>query len=285
MLLLAAIYVLCYAAIKAGLVFAPPLRFAGLRTVIAGSSLLGVLLATRRPLLPPRRRWPGILALAATGTFLSYGAMFLSPGRTGAGLASVLGNTTPLLVLVLAALFLGEQLTAAKLVALGLGLLGTVLIAVPAMGQGDGVGMVGLALPLLSAAGAAVESVIAKRLHLGPELVQVTAWQLLIGSVPLLFLSEGLERGLAIDWSPRFIELLLFLAFVGTAGAVTLWYWLVQHDEVSRLSLFLFVVPLGGLLLAVTLFGERLAGVAVAGVLITASGIGLAMWEPRPHHR
>jgi drug/metabolite transporter (DMT)-like permease len=51
--------------------------------------------------------------------------MFMSPGRTGAALASVLGNTGPVLMVLLAALVLHEPLTRRRLTALGLGMAGT----------------------------------------------------------------------------------------------------------------------------------------------------------------
>ena len=60
MVLLAAVYALCYGAIKAGLAFAPPLRFAGFRAVGAGAVLVPVLLLLGRPILPPRRTWAGL---------------------------------------------------------------------------------------------------------------------------------------------------------------------------------------------------------------------------------
>ena len=47
MVVLTIIYAFCYVAIKAGLPFAPPLRFAGLRALIGGILMLGVLVALR----------------------------------------------------------------------------------------------------------------------------------------------------------------------------------------------------------------------------------------------
>ena len=82
---LAVSYALCYAAIKQGLVYAPPLVYAGLRASVGGAALLVVAAVIRRPVLPPRRLWQWIPLLAFAGTFVEYGAMFLSPGRTGAG--------------------------------------------------------------------------------------------------------------------------------------------------------------------------------------------------------
>ena len=284
-LLLAAVYALCYAAIKTGLAFAPPLRFAGLRALGAGAALLPVIMLVGGPILPARRHWPGLLAVAATGTVFGYGAMFLSLGRTGAGLASVLGNTTPLFVIVLAAAFLGERITRSKAVALSLGLLGVMLTASPAFASPGRFGVLGDALPLLAAAGAAAESVLVKRLGLGADILRFTAWQLLLGGGSLLLVSAWLERGLAIAWTARFIGLLIFLALVGTAFATALWYWLLQRDEVGRLSLALFLAPVAGLLLAVAFFGERLRLVELLGVAVTVSGIGVVLLaSPRPAH-
>lgn len=276
-LLLAAVYALCYTAIKAGLPFAPPLRFAALRALGGGAAVLSVVLLGGGPFLPARRHWPWLPAVAAAGTIVAYGAMFLSPGRTGAGLASVLGNTTPLLIIVLAAAVLGERVTPGKAAALALGLLGVTLTAAPAFAAAAGAGLVGNVLPLIAAAGAATESVLVKRIGLGTEILRFTAWQLLLGGTSLLLLSAWLEREAGITWTPTFIGLVLFLGVVGTGFTTTLWYWLLQRDEVGRLSLALFLAPVAGLLLAVALFGERLRPVELLGVAVTVSGIGIVL--------
>lgn len=277
--LVAAIYAVCYVAIKSGLTYAPPLRYAGLRALLAGIALAGVLAIRRRPLLPPRRLWPAVAAVAALGTAMGFGTMFLSPGRTGAGIASVLGNTSPLMIVGLAAVFLGEPLTRGKVIALALALTGVSLIAYPGLAGPAAYGLVGLLLPLLAAAGSASESVIVKRADTGEAMLGFAVWQLLIGSIPLLALSAWFERGQPIEWSPTFAGLLLFLAFVGTAFTTALWYWLVQRDEVGRLSLVLFLVPVLGLLLAATLFGERIGGLEAAGVALALAGTLVVAWE------
>ena len=108
MLVVIALAAVCYSAIKAGLAFAPPLRFAGVRTLLGGLALLSVLVFRQQPLWPQARvaRW--ILPLGVLSTTFTYGTMFVSPAYTGAGIASVLGNTQPLIIIVLAALFLSE---------------------------------------------------------------------------------------------------------------------------------------------------------------------------------
>ncbi len=277
--ILAAIYAVCYAAIKTGLAYAPPLRFAGLRALIAGVALLALIAILRRPLLPPRRFWPGVFALAATGTFFAYWAMFLSPGRTGAGIASVLGNTMPLILVLLAAGFLGERVTPGKAAALILGFVGVSLIAYPAITDPARSGLLGAVLPLVAATGFALSSVLVKRMDVEDALLSIVAWQLLIGGSPLLVLSAWLERDVAIAWNSLLISLLLYLSLVGTALTTALWYWLVQRDDVGRLSLVLFLVPVLGLGLAVVLLREDVGVTEGIGVAMTLGGIGVVLRE------
>lgn len=273
--LLAVIYAGCYAGIKVGLAYAPPLRFAGLRALAAGLAVLAFAASRGHRLAAPRVLWRAIAAVAVAATVIGYGAMFMSPRHTGAGLSSVLGNTQPLLVIILAALVLGERVTVAKAIALGLGLAGVSLIAYPALAGPTRGGALALALPLAAAAGAAMETVLVKRAHPAPDtLLAFVGWQLTVGGAFLLVLSAWVETG-GVRWTPTFIALLIALALVGTSFASCLWYWLIQRDEVGRLSLPLFAVPVLGLALAAVAFGERVGLAAALGVAVTLSGIAI----------
>lgn len=271
-------YAVCFIAIKVGLPYAPPLRFAGLRVLTGAIVLLGVIVALRRPLLP-RTGWPGLLALAFTATTLSFGAMFLAGSQTGAGIASVLGNTQPLVAIVLARVVLGETITWAKAVALTLGLSGVTLIAAPALGSTSPTDASGALLALTVSLGSASGSVIAKRLGAAFDSLPVTAWQLALGSLPLLVGSAIVERDAAIEWSVTFFGVLLFLSVVGTSIAVALWFWLVQHEDVGRLTMFLFLVPVAGLGLSAAVLGETITPLAGIGLLLALIGVATASWE------
>lgn len=274
--LAAILYAGCYAAIKAGLASAPPFRFAGLRSLLGGLALLMFLLASRWPVMPARRLWPVIVALAVLGPFVGFSAMFNSPLHTGAGLASVVGNTGPLLVIVLAAIFLGETITGAKVAALGLGIVGVALIALPDAATAGGWHATALALPLVAAWSGAAEGVIVRGARPGRDVLSVAAWQFLLAAPLLFVLSAWREPREAIVWTRSFALLLGFLAAGTTAAATALWYWLVQQEEVSRLSLVLFLVPVIGLALGVTVFGERVGLASVIGVVLIVAGVGTA---------
>jgi len=269
------IYALCYTAIKFGLAYSPPLIFGGMRAFYGGLALLGLLLALRQPFFPDRQEWGAIVLVGLVSTTLNFAAMFLSPGFTGAGIASVLGNLQPLAALLLAAIFLGEPLTIPKITALVLGMAGVILIAYPAFSGPSGYGIDGGLLALSASASSALGSVLVKNLIRKANLLTVAAWQLILGSLPLLIISSFIEPVHSVVWTSSFIGDLLFLALVGTAMVTAVWYWLLQKEEVGHLSLFLFLTPLFGLGMAALVFDERLGLFESVGVILILAGIGV----------
>lgn len=259
----------CFVLIKLGLTYAPPLRFAGLRLLLAGLALLP--LAGR--LWLPRRLWGPLLLLALAQGAAGYGLMFVSPKLTEAGIAAVLGNSQPLMVTLLAAWLLGERLTWGKGLALLLGLGGVVLLAYPALRTPGGSGLEGALMALSASLAFALGSVVVKRANPGASLIALTAGQLLLGSLPLLMASLAFERGQAIRWTAEFSIILLVLAVVGTAFVTAAWYWLVQGAEVGRLSQGFFLVPALGLGLAAVFLGERVAWVQAGGLALVSAGL------------
>lgn len=271
--LAALLYAGCYAAIKSGLAYAPPFRFAAIRSIIGGLTILAVLAASGRSVLPARRLWGPIALLATLGPTIGFSAMFNSPLHTGAGLASVVGNTGPLLIIVLAAIFLGERVTAGKLVALVLAIAGVTLIALPGATARSSWHASALVLPLLAAWSGAADSLIVKRVQPGADVLAVAGWQFVLASVALFTLSTWLEPQSTITWTREFAVVLALLAGGSTAVATSLWYWLLQREEVSRLSLVLFLVPVAGLILGVALFGERVTEVQLGGIGLVFAGV------------
>nr|MBF6594851.1 DMT family transporter [Thermaceae bacterium] len=206
----------CFVLIKAGLAFAPPFLFAALRLLLAGLALGLLLPVLGQPLLPSRSDWPWLGLLALASTAFAYGAMFSSPSLSGAGLAAVLGNVQPLILTGLTVYFLKERFTLSKALALGLGLLGILLMAWPALVSPGGLEVSGAGLALASSLGFAVGSLVIRRLE-PPHLLTLTAWQLLLGSLPLFAGWLLWERGSEVRIGLEFVGLLLVLALAGTA--------------------------------------------------------------------
>ena len=153
------------------------------------------------------------------------------------------------------------------------------LIASPALAGPDAYGVSGPMLALAASGGLAVGSVIVKRIGSTIDLLALTAWQLIVGSLPLLAVSIVVEHNAVIVWNATLVGLLLFLALIGTAFATAIWYWLIRHHDVGRLTMFFFLVPVLGLAIAALAFGEAIGLWEGAGVVVTLVAIGAVARE------
>lgn len=263
-------YAICFTAIKIGLAYAPPFLFAGLRTAIGGLAIWLTLPFLGLPLWPERKLWPWIFLIGGVATLLNYSAMFLSIDRgLSAGLASILGNMQPLFIVIIATMFLGENLTRTRLWSLALGILGIILISSSSL-FGTSSGLLGLSLAITTSVGASVGSILMKGWQQSSVILPIIAWQFIVGSLPLLafsFATETPQYDYDLLTSTMFIFVLLLLALVGTAFGTATWYWLIQRHEIGRLSLYFFLVPVFGLVIA-SMSGETFSRIELLGAAI-----------------
>jgi probable blue pigment (indigoidine) exporter len=274
---------ICFPAIKAGLAFSPPLKFAALRTLIAGLAILVAAALTRQSLWLPRRLVMWVLPLGLTATTFTFGSMFLSPEFTSTAVASVLGNMQPLAVIVFAVIFLSERITRRKACAVLLGLAGVVLIAVRANASASGESnatLLGAALALLSSLSAAGASIMFKKLSPAGKLITLTGWQMVAGSLPLFALSTLFEKDLTVRWNFSFVGILLLLAIVGSALTTVVWVWLLQKYDAGTLSLYLFLTPVFAIVTAFVTFRERLDWIQLSGGAAILAGIAFDLLHP-----
>ncbi|SEO84553.1 DMT family transporter [Aquisalimonas asiatica] len=272
----------CFAALKAGLEYAPPLRLVALRLFIGGTTLLALLPVLGIRLLPHRGLWLWIVLLGVAVTAFAYGSMAISLGYTGAGIASVLGNSQPLLAVALGVWLFNEKLTLARLIALLMGIAGVILVAYPVTSALQVEGGLGPLLALASSAGLVAASVVVKHIGSGVSRLVLAAWPLVLGSIPLFLLSLALEPVNATDWSPYFVGVLVFLAIPGTALLTLGWYSLLRHEDLGRLSLYFYAVPAVGLVLSWFLYAEPITGQEFGGVaLILGSLVAVSVEEWR----
>lgn len=185
----------------------------------------------------------------------------------------MLGNTQPLILLVLGAALFGECITQQQVITLGLGLAGVGVLSLSALSALSLSGLLGALFAFASAVSFAVAAVVMKRLGTAVPLLAMTAWQFLLGAVPLLTLSAVVDRGTSVQWTLPFVGLLLLLGMGGTALTTVAWYWLIQRDDVGRLSLYLFLVPIVGVVLAVDVLGEQVSLATGAGMVLTVLGV------------
>lgn len=275
MLWITAAWGACFVAVSAGLAYAPVLWFAALRSLLAGAVLLLVCLVQRRPVPRSLRSWRLIVVLGLVNVTAAFGAMFAGIDRGSAGVAAVLANAQPLLIVLPAWLLLHQVLTRRAVAALLVGFAGLVVVSGPGGGGG------GAVLSLLSAAAITAGTLLVRWLD-DVDVIVFTAVHFLVGGLALVAVAAAVEGAPAIRWTLTFVLVLLFLAVVGTAAASLAWFVEAQRCDLTALAAWTFLAPVFGMGFAVVLQGERPSWVQWTGLALVLLATWTALRVPDP---
>lgn len=260
----------CFLGVRWGLQDAPLLWFAALRALLGGLALAGVAVVQRRPLPRSVRSWGQIGILGLVNVSLAFALMFAGIAGLATGTAAVLANAQPLLILLPAWWLYGERVSARAGLALVMGFIGLLVVAVPG-GGGSG------ALYALLSAGAVTAGTLMMRRLGGVDVVVASAAHLLVGAAVLGAVALAVEGAPHIDWTPRFIAALAFLGLIATAATTLAWFVEARRCPLSALTPWMFLVPVFGLLIGFTVLGERPDGWTVAGVALVLVSLRAAL--------
>lgn len=254
----------------------------GALTLLAICAALGFL---RRGSLNLRRFALAVLSgLAIVGNWL---LLFASYSKASIAIATAVYNVQPFMLVFLAALLLGEKLTAQKFGWLGLSFLGMLAI-VSAHGGEDGAGsdyLLGIGLALGAALLYAIAALIIKGLAGTPPhliaLIQVTTGALLLAPwVSFTALPDQVS-----GWSS-----LLTLGVVHTGVMYVLLYGAIQKLPSALTGALSFIYPIAAIFVDWLAFGHRLGlaqWLGVLAILLAAAGmqqgwnLGLRRLAPR----
>lgn len=252
--------------------YAGPFQFSALRAVF-GTAALFVLMAVRRQPLRLTAPWGvALLGVLQTAGFTALSQWALVHG--GAGKTAVLAYTMPFWLLLLAWPLLHERLRGGQWIAVLLAAAGLVLILAPWQ-QATDVGSSVLAVASgLSWAGSAV---VAKRLRRGAasmELLPLTAWQMLFGSVVLVIVAAAVPAP-PMNVAPYLVVAVAWTAVVGTGIAWLLWMYVLDNLPAGIAGLGSLAIPAVGVLAAWLELGERPPAHELAGMLVIAAALAL----------
>jgi probable blue pigment (indigoidine) exporter len=276
MLIVTAGWGACFVAIRYGLGAASLLWFAALRALLAGLVLLGFARLTRRP-IPPRSSWPGIGVLAVVNVTIVFAAMYAGTAGVASGVAAVLANAQPLLIVLPAWLLYQERPHTRTLVALLVGFAGLGIAAAPGGFGGGAVMSLGAAVAITAG------TLLARRLG-GVDVVMLTAWQFLVGGLLLAGWAAVTDGAPVIAWTPQFVAAVAFLALIGSAGTTLIWFSELQHASLITLSAWTLLTPVFGVGFGWLLVGDRLSGQQSVGIGLVLVALPIILL-PRFHHR
>ncbi len=274
-----------YIFVREGLPYAAPLWLAFLRSGVGalGAAAIVGLRASRSRLDRAARR--DALLLGIPNTALFFGLWFVAAGSVLPGIASVVVYTFPLWVAVFSGPVLHRRVGPVDGLAIVGGFVGVVLIAQPCQAGAGQLPLVAVLELLAGAVSWATGTVVAQRRFPPSDLIEVNAYQLAGGATALFVASVLFEGGTVPVPSAPLLGIVLWLGLVGTSFGYAVWFWLLGRTHASRLSAYVFLVPVVALAASSLLFGERLdllQVVGVAAVLAALYAIGVHARPPTP---
>ena len=263
--------------IKLGLEDLPPFTFAGIRFVIASTILFAIIKARRLSLPRSGVDWQMLAITGLLSFSLNYGLLFWGEQYISSGLASLLQATIPVFGLVFAHFYLsGERMTPAKVFGIVLGFAGVGVVFSNQLSVAGTRALAGCAALVVGSACAAAANVIVKKRGAKLDPAILAGGQMFFGLIPLLLIGIPLEGNpFKFHWTGIAIISLFYLAIVGSVVAFLMYYWLVQHMDVTKTMLVALVTPVTAVTLGVIVLHEELNWRTFAGGAMIISGIGL----------
>jgi drug/metabolite transporter (DMT)-like permease len=264
--------------IKVGLAEIPPFTFASVRLLIALCVLapLSVRAAEWRSLTRPDAAviaLAGVLLLGINYALLFWGAQFIP-----SGLVAIIQSGTPLLALVFGWGLGSEQPTVRKIAAVGLGVVGAIIIFGAEASASGASAAVGCLAVFASSACVAFAYVWLKGRGSRFSPLTITTIQSASAVIPLVCLAAIAEGRPAPDeWSSAAWVAVLYLALCASVLAFWLNYWLLARmDASAMLMMGVAEVPIA-VGLAAILLGERLPAATATGALCILTAVVLRL--------
>jgi probable blue pigment (indigoidine) exporter len=277
-LVLSAVWGTAFVAIKAGLSYFPPVLFAALRYDVAGIIMLGyAVVATDVPLPRTRREW-AVVAVGAVLLIAGYHAfLFVGEQGTTSAAAAIIVSLSPILTTVIARGFLpSERLAPAGIAGLVLGIVGVGLLVQPTPQRLLGGEMLSELLVFVAVLSFALGSVLTRWLDADLPVETMEAWAMLGGAGLMHGASLGLGESFgAVQWTPRALGALGYLALVASAAGFLVYFVLLDRLGPIEINLVSYAAPVFAAIGGVVLLGETVGVAAVAGFLLIVAGFAV----------
>lgn len=250
-----------------------PATLTFLRCVLAAALLFPF--ALRADTLPSlRAHWRALVTMALVGVVIPFVSLAAGVNHVTSGLASILGATTPILIVLLALPFdRSERIGLVQAAGLLVGIGGIVLLFGGGV-AGDADAVLGAALVLFASLVYAGATLYYKHAFHDLDPVGLMAWVFLLSAV-FLAVPAALDPPARV---PHLDELASIVALgVFCSGAVyVLYFQLVDLAGAGRASVSLYVSPAIAVVLGAVALGEELTATSVTGLVLVVIGARLS---------
>jgi drug/metabolite transporter (DMT)-like permease len=265
---------------KVSVAAVPPEIVAFLRFLVAAMAMLAIMAGAKtwKQLDAAKGNIPLVLGLGASGiaayNLLFFRGLHLSPASDG---AMIIPTLNPLLTLFVAALILGEPLTARKLTGALISLVGQLLIfwTLVRAAAGDPARLTGDLYYVASALCWAIYTILGRVAAKRFTPMASTTLGSVSGALMLLPFALWQYPG-STGYTLPFWGHVAYMALGATVAGFFLWNRGLERLGASRAAVFMNLVPVFTLVLAALILGERPTLLQMTGMVVVLSGVFLA---------
>jgi drug/metabolite transporter (DMT)-like permease len=235
-----------------------------------------VRLGPQRTLAEIRRAWFWLVVVGIVNTAVPFWLLSWGETRIDSGLASIIQGAVPIFNALLAfAFFREERVTGLRLLGLGIGFVGVVLL----IGEQPQGKLLGALAVVAMALCYAIGTLLAGRYLRGTPPLVVALASCAVSTIALL--PAGVIQAPAGIWQGETIAAILVLGFVGTAIAYLLFFALIQRAGANYATLVTYLVPPIALAYGAIFLGESFGAVAFGSLALILAGVALATGSVR----
>ncbi|PWA40202.1 nodulin MtN21 /EamA-like transporter family protein [Artemisia annua] len=213
---------------------------------------------------------------------------FLAKGleKTSAGLGSVIIDSQPLTVAVLASLLYGESIGLVGIAGLVLGVVGLALLELPAISSDENNFSLwgsGEWWMLLAAQSMAVGTVMVRWVSKYSDPVMATGWHMVLGGIPLAAVSilahDPAVSGGLTELTTNDLLALLYTSVFGSAISYGLYFYNATRGSLTKLSSLTFLTPMFASVFGFLYLGETFSPVQLTGAVVTVAAIYMVNYK------
>lgn len=263
------------------------ITFAGCRFLLASLFLhiFGWGLNKKKPSTLRRLGRKDFFVFALIGLFqtslqylLFYTGLVLTPGS----ISSVVVSSGIFFTVILARVFFpDDRITWQKVVGILLGFTG-ILVVSGGVSSSDSFFSMGVILLVSATFSGSVGAIMVKKFSYNRSPLQMTAWQMFLGSILLLILGRFSPPSSSVILTPLAITLTIYSALI-SAVAFTLWNYLLKYNKAGEISFFKFAIPLFGTLLSILILNEPFSWFLFIPLILVSTGILLVTLNSSSH--
>ena len=252
--------------------FGKQMLFAGYRFFLAGLLLWLVFYLWKGIALPKREEFLPVIKVGLFQTFLQYVFFYIGLSLSTGVQGSIIAGTTTFFQIIFAHfIYLDDRLSVRKILGMVIGFTGVVLANMNS-GKLDFHFSTGEWLLIIAMIASALGNILAKQASVKVAVGVLTSWQMMMGGAGLALIGISLEGAFPFhfDWIAGL--LLLYLSFVSATGFF-IWNNVMKYNPVGKVSMYLFLVPVFGVLLSTILLNETLQAMVLVSLCLVATGI------------